>query len=379
MDTPDYTMWLQCFDIRNSFSQIDLLDPFPAFRKIIQSGSTEPLTLCWTCSGETFVIPESRASVSSLMSLGQKSSARELYGNLKSLHKNIQPAYNILHLSDLHFGSKTVTPVKIAHLEQDIRSKIDVIKQAGGSVQPVITGDLMDSPNKNSRQEFEAFRNRLASYVSAEVIYIPGNHDMRRKGFLWKKWEAAAGLEWNHVKASDTCKVVFMCFDTSMESKLARGRVSVEQFREITLKYVELCGRMDTSNYLKIALTHHHPITTAEDQADTVSFFGIHEEPLLRMENGQQLIQWCADSCIPIILHGHKHRSRFVGQEVEFQGSTRLVRAIGSGSSTGVEDKPMAFNWITWHPQQKQWTVTYFADQNGSGFKEKRLAIDSQW
>lgn len=94
------------------------------------------------------------------------------------------------------------------------------------------------------------------------------------------------------------------------------------------------------------------------------------------MENGDHLVKWCAANRIPLILHGHKHRPRFVGQEIEIEGHARLVRAVGCGSSLGIGDRPLSFNWITWHPPTRSWMVSFFADPgDGSGFAEKRLAI----
>lgn len=376
-DSTDYTMWLRCEDNRPGTITRDLLDPFPAIRQLFTANI--PATVCWTWSGDTVVVSQESASVERLLEMVRHSPPWRLWSELKGLHQSEAPAFNLLQLSDLHFGASAVTNTKLAYVEQHLRDRIDAVRSTGGVVQPVITGDLMDTPSKKNLEEFKAFRNRLTDNSKTEVICIPGNHDMRKKGFLWKNWEALAGLEWNSVVASDVCKVVFLCFDTSRDAKLAQGRIADDQFLEVATRLTELRRRGNYSDYISVALTHHHPFSTRDDEIDTLPFLGIREERFLRMENGDHLVRWCASNSVPLILHGHKHKPRFVGQEIEFEGRTRLVRAVGCGSSFGIEGKPLSFNWITWQPAIRQWTVSFFADPgDGSGFQEKRLAIGAQ-
>lgn len=378
-DSTDYTMWLQCEDDRPETVARDLLDPFPPLRQLFTSKAFTPATVCWTWSGDTVVVPQDTASTEQLLSMVRGIPPWDLWSELKRLHQTEAPAFNILQLSDLHFGATAVTNRKLAYVEQHLRDRIDQVRKTGGVVQPVITGDLMDTPSKKNLEEFEAFRNRLTDHSKTDVICIPGNHDMRRKGFLWRNWEALAGLEWKSVVASDLCKVVFICFDTSRDAKLAQGRITDDQFLEVATKVTELHRRGNYTDYIRVALVHHHPFSTRDDEIDTLPYWGIREERFLRMENGDHLVRWCGSNGVPLILHGHKHHPRFIGQEVEIKGRACLVRAVGCGSSFGIEGKPLSFNWITWQPATKQWAVSFFADPgDGSGFHEKRLVIGGQ-
>lgn len=378
-DSTDYTMWLQFKDDRLLSASQDLLDPFPPLRQLFTSKSYTPSTVCWTWSGETVVIPHETAPIEMLLDKIHKIPAKLLWSELKSLHKPEALTFNILQLSDLHFGSKAVTNRKIEYIEQHLRDRIDKLHKTGSVVQPVITGDLMDSQSKNNLKEFEAFRNRLTDHSKTNVVCIPGNHDVRKKGFLWKNWKALAGLEWECVVSSDVCKVIFVCFDTSRDAKFAQGLIANDQFLEVATKLTELHRRDIYADYIHVALVHHHPFSTREDEIDTLPFLGIREERFLRMENGDHLVRWCGSNGVPLILHGHKHLPRFIGQEIDIEGRTRLVRAVGCGSSSGIDGKPLSFNWITWQPATKQWAVSFFADPgDGSGFREKRLVIGSQ-
>lgn len=378
-DSTDYTMWLRCENFRPEKGLRDLLDPFPPLRQVLGTTTQARTTVCWTWSGDSVVIPQQNAPTERLLEMVRHLPPSRLWFELRQLHESEAPAFNLLQLSDLHFGAGAVTKLKLAYVEQDLRGRIDSVRNTGGVVQPIITGDLMDTPSQKNLEEFEAFRNRLTDYSKTEVICIPGNHDMRRKGFLWRKWEALAGLEWKHVVASDVCKVIFVCFDTSRDARLAQGRITDNQFLDVATRLTELCRRGNYSDYMKVALTHHHPFSTRDDEIDTLPFLGIREEQFLRMENGDHLVRWCASKQIPLILHGHKHKPRFVGQEIELEGRTQLVRAVGCGSSFGIEGKPLSFNWITWQPATKQWTVSFFADPgDGRNFQEKRLVIGAQ-
>ena len=374
--SPEYTLWLQCADDRKYASARDLLDPFPPLRALFTAGSFAPVTVCWTWAGETVVIPQEVASAERLVRLSEEVPPEYLWTELKRMHRAEAQNFNLLQISDLHFGAREVTPRQLAYVEQHLRERIETTRQAGSVVQPIVTGDLMDTPNDTNLAHFEAFRNRVTDCAGTPVIYIPGNHDMRRKGFLWRNWKALAGLEWKSVVASDVCKVVFVCFDSSKEANLAKGRITDDQFLEVATKLEELKRLRDLSDYMYVSLVHHHPFSTREDEVDTLPGLRIKEEPFLRMENGEQLVRWCAARNVPLILHGHKHRPRFIGQEVEHHGSTRLVRAVGCGSTLGIEGKPLSFNWITWQPATRSWTVSFLADPgDGTGFAEKRLSM----
>lgn len=378
--SPDFTLWLLCSDNRRWRANMDLLDPFPGIRAVL--AGTDPnsdgpgATLCWNWAGETIVVSHRRTPIEDLLHLVKDVPADLLWHKIAGFADGPGSGFNILQLSDLHLGSKAVTARQVSYVEQHLRSRIDEATRSGGVVQPVITGDLMDSPSRKSLAEFEAFRARLEDAAKTKAICVPGNHDSRRKGFLWRNWAQLADLEWQSVIASSVCKTVFVCFDTSKNAKLAQGNITKDQFMEVATRIDGLKRIGDYDDHIFVTLVHHHPFSTQDDEVDTLPFLRIREERFVRMENGEDLVRWCASRGVPLILHGHKHRPRFVGREVEFEGRTRLVRAIGCGSSFGVEGKPLSYNWITWQPEARSWTVSYMADPgDGSGFAEKRLIV----
>lgn len=379
----DFTLWLLCSDNRRWQPNVDLLDPFPGIRTLIARYGADSgmpgATLCWNWTGETLVVPQERAPVEELLRLTTRVPPWFLWREISRRADMTGSEFNLLQLSDLHFGAGRVSARQVTYVEQHLRSRIEQTRNAGGVIQPIITGDLMDSPSKNNLVEFEAFRNRLEDTAKTKTICIPGNHDMRRRGFLWRNWKHVSSLEWQSVIASDVCKTIFVCFDTSREAKLAQGKITKDQFIDVATKLDALKRLGKYNDHICITLVHHHPFSTQDDEIDTLPFLRIKEEPFLRMENGEELVQWCSSRNVPLILHGHKHRPRFVGREVEFEGRTRLVRAIGCGSSFGIEGKPLSYNWITWQPASGSWTVSFMADPgDGSGFTERRLVLGSR-
>lgn len=372
--TPPFTLWLQC---RSRFARIDdLLDPFPALSSVLAQRADFKGTLCWNWSGDSALLIEEKTPVEKLLGMVREE-PRFLWRLIKDEARktSLPPSFHILHMSDLHFGTDAARE-NLRYVERRVRTEIEKTRAEGGAVQPVITGDLMDTPDDRHLEEFEGFRDRVQSIAQTNVIVIPGNHDMKMKGFLGRQFETVAQLEWSSVIRSEVAKALFLCFDSSKDADLARGKITDDQFKDVATRLDGQADRAKIEGWIRIALVHHHPFSTEEDELDTIPMLRIREEKYLRMENGEQLVKWCARRNVPLILHGHKHKPRFIGRELEHEGGTRMVRAVGCGTSFGVEGKPLSYNWITWNPDSRSWTLSFFADPgDGSGFQAKRLAL----
>ena len=366
--SPDWTLWLQGSD--GKMGVTDLLDPFPAIRLAAQHDPETPATLCWNASGEAVLVP---GKTEELVRRVHRVPPQILWSELQSWAQKPPSGFTVLHLSDLHFGSRHARD-HLAYMEQHLRS---VFGASYGRLQPVVTGDLMDTPNEQSFAEFNAFRNRLTAMAGTRVFIIPGNHYVKSNGFMWFKYKLSAELEWSHVVDSEVAKATFLSFNSSRDATLARGKISKDQFRAVATAIGEQDALRDRADRLRIVLVHHHPFSIEEDEHDTVPFIRIREEPTLRMENGQELVDWCARMDVPLILHGHKHKQRYIGREVLLDGfnKPRMVRAVGCGTSLGAEGKPLSYNVITWQPDRREWLVSFFSDPgDGSGFVERRIA-----
>ncbi len=375
--SPGYTMWLLCGEDHRELAGKDFLDPFPIVQTALRATRDSKVTVCWTADGRSVTIPDRTATPRELMEMSMQSPPSRLWRRLLELDAPPERANHILQISDLHFGSKFAGREKVEYVKQHLLGRIKASRQAGDKVQVVMTGDAMDSPKQKYLDAFNAFNDDVCAASGVETVFIPGNHDSKRKGFLPNIiGSPSVSLPWKKVVRSEHCNAIFLCFDTSIGTSLARGNIADAQFLEVAAEIERQGLNADHDSFMRIALTHHHPFSRSEDETDVVPFLGLKEERWLRMNNGEQLVKWCAGNRIPLILHGHKHHPRFIGQEIESDGRLVTVRAVGCGSTLGAEGKPLSYNWLTWQSQSNQWAVSYFADPgDGSGFKEKRLVV----
>ena len=374
--SPSYTMWLLCGDDHRELSGKDFLDPFPIVQKALRATRESQVTICWTSDGRSVTISNRTATPTDLMEMSMQLPPSRLWKELRAREAPQERANHILQISDLHFGSKFARQEKVDYVKQHLLGRIKLSHSIGDKVQVVMTGDAMDSPKPKYLAAFNAFNDEVSSMAGVETIFIPGNHDSKPKGYLPTFGISSVSLPWRKVVRSDHCNAIFLCFDTSIGTSLARGKISDAQFLEVAAEMERQGLNTEHDSFMRIALTHHHPFSRSEDETDVVPFLGIKEERWLRMENGEQLVRWCAGNRIPLILHGHKHHPRFIGQEIELDGQLVSVRAVGCESTLGAEGKPLSYNWITWQAKSSQWAVSYFADPgDGSGFKEKRLVV----
>jgi 3',5'-cyclic AMP phosphodiesterase CpdA len=290
----------------------------------------------------------------------------------------------ILHISDLHFGSKYADRYHVL-LAEKLASVVPQVNKI------VITGDLFDNPKKQARQTFQAFRAELRRMTQKDEdpIVIPGNHDQRWMGNrLWifgKRLDQLVDLQWSRLVIDNQLQTVFFCFDSARHGNWARGSVSREQMIEMGAAFEQACNqRPEVRRFLSIALIHHHPFSfkTAEFTflERTMLQFGISDETFLQMEDAEEFVTWCARRGVSAILHGHKHVAHDAVRRVNIVrgGGTvqREIRAIGCGSSLGMDGTALSFDVVTWDERSGKWGVSFFSDPgDGSGFDREYVAL----
>jgi len=286
----------------------------------------------------------------------------------------------ILHLSDLHFGTKHAANNQdylLAVIKDELHSRFDRV---------VITGDLFDSIWKPKWRAFESFRNSLSLITDNNPIVIPGNHDSRIMGNrLWKFGESyryLAELGGRSLEEDNMLRCLFFCFNSSKGGNFAKGEVIEEDLVRHATEYHKLASRKpEVKTWLRVGLVHHHPFKfEAAAEGMTSKFLkasGIPEGALLDMNRSDQFVSWCADRGIQLILHGHRHVHRKITQAVPVQCPTGVtaveVTAIGCGTSLGAEGIAKSFNLISWDPQSQRWSSAFYLDRSGGGFKEVRV------
>ena len=369
---------------------VDLLDPFPALSEALKYHEL-PAAVCWTIWGEHLVVK--RDKIRFFYRMLSESHPERLWEELRQLDSYVhlreseshdvseqKPAnqiVNVLHISDLHFGAGT-SEEKITYIRDHLSQKLnDEARNLPLKQFVVISGDLIDTPSDDYLNRFQQFVENIRQQSPAEIIVIPGNHDVKRKGFLWTRREIFNNRQlWRRTLVYDDAQVIFICFDSNY-GFFARGKINENDLIRMGHEIDQLISANPVrSKFTFIAVVHHHPFSVSEEEHDVIRGTDIHEEFFVRMKNGEKFIEWCARRGVTTVLHGHKHKPRFQGREIPVsnQNTPRLVRAIGCGTTFGVEDKPFSYNWLDIDLTNKIMTVRFVADiGDASGFTEHKF------
>lgn len=376
----------------------EFIDPTPIVQTLADALVKPPLALVWTPNGESLSMSLNEADEFFDMIFSRY---RGIYGfgssytaldwspqlNERQRHfrdsvtydiknwKRAKETRKILHMSDLHFGTKEARQSQTylkRSLRRTIRESID---------QVVITGDLFDRPKRGFKQDFENFRSDLQALTKNEVIVIPGNHDVRQMGNKlgpfgerFKEW---SGVTFKPVHVNHDLKTIFLCFNSAEEGNIARGKVTRSQRLKLANEYRELIDREPVvETYLKVSLVHHHPIPYEKGGSGHFWYekilknVGYDIENFLAFEDAESFLDWNKDLGISLILHGHKHLPR----QTQISNGPLV---IGCGSTTGAGGSPMCYDIITLDPKTKRWSAEFYQDirGDGAGFKIQSVII----
>lgn len=361
----------------------EILDPIPAFSVALHAAADWPGFVFWTPTGASaFARLESARELLQQLERGQHDGRLRRgpfpgyrgtagFDNVLRNWASSRPSRNrrLLHLSDLHFGTTDATenqPLLDAEL-RDIVKSVDRV---------VITGDLFDTPNKNYAAMFAAFKHSITHLAEGrEPISITGNHDQRMIGLFGDNYKQVALIGSTKVVVDEKAQMVFICFNSSEKGSLARGKISASQFKQVGAEYRTLtAARPELKSFLPIVLVHHHPFSF-DVQPETwvqraLSAVGLRDEAFLEMVDSEDLHRWCLDWKVKTILHGHKHKARYVEREVERGPERMQLTAIGCGSSLGAEGSPLSYNLLEWAPESQRWIASFYESVNGGAFRE---------
>lgn len=276
-----------------------------------------------------------------------------------------------LHISDLHFGKST----KIDYERRDrlIKCISDKARDIGSEkIYTIITGDLVDGPQKYEQPTFKDFLEILKSKVKIRnPICVLGNHDLKVSGhlpkisvnneFLRTYRDGLIDLD-NKVEVLEDIKTIIIKIDSNMFTDInnlvsvAKGRIGNEQLSMIIR---ELDLKVPNHNlYNKIAILHHHPVKIREKDFENKSFFhrlGIMVLDIgLKLEDSDLFLNWAKINNIRYIMHGHKH--------IACNKQEREINIIAAGCATGVGRDYITFNLISYDVKTQKMLsmVTYY-------------------
>jgi hypothetical protein len=322
-----------------------LTDVFPAFRTALAASTEWPGILLWTQRGDSIFLTVSSDSASEL-----RREARWIFSHLstsigidlallkeqyhREFRRKVDAAgsrVTVLHLSDIHLGCREAG-LRLPRVQDLLSNLISDLGEFGESVIPLVSGDLMDSPEEDNLDRVRAFLSILGGLGTEKPVVLLGNHDVRKGGILSENLRMAMQIESrsNLVRWFEQYRLGIACFDSVRDGRLARGLVGERQFLDMGSALDAKCrGEHD---YLVIAALHHHPIPVELPDWYARPFYerilGNTFEKTDALEDAEAFVDFVEARQVAAVLHGHKHIPRL-------DATPGGIPVIGCGSSVG--------------------------------------------
>src|ERR1051326_2056115 len=320
---------------------IQLDNVFPAFQVALENATRWPGVLIWADRDAVFLaLPRSVERLRDALhwifshlatSVGHPDLAvlKQQYVREVKAAPPRKSRLQILHLSDLHLGSR-VARLRLPRVKTLIRSTVDELSD-DDPVVPVVTGDLMDSPSEENLDELRSFSEFLHGLGVDDPIMVLGNHDVRKDGWLAPIHEYAIHVERDRVVWKDGPKVAIASFNSVVGGKLARGSIGERELSDVGDALDR--HKEKSSDYAVVALLHHHPVPVEIPKWYRSAWYeriGSVNKKTQDLLDAAVFLGWVQARRITAVLHGHKHIPRFT--------SHKGTSIIGCGSSVGKVD-----------------------------------------
>lgn len=339
-------------------------DFFPAFTLALVHASSWPGALVFTEGKEAFVPLHSAKDIAGLKD--------QIFEENFFEHKDEKHTY-YLQLSDLHLGP--------ARKEKALESLFDSLDDlmpyitSTHKMKCLITGDLMNSPNRKNMYLANDFMNHIKKRYHCDMTFILGNHDMIVHGLNIggkQKSKVIAYLLGESIKVLEDDKVILLKIDSTSQGNLARGMIGKRQLQEIE---AELSAIDNLEEYTIVAMLHHHvyPISKAEflkRKWNEKALIGKFVETSKILVDANAFKSWLRLHKIRYVLHGHKHVPYVMQKE-----GTYIVSA---GSATGAlkesESRYLSYNLLCYDHEEKRMDscLIFYVDTR----KAERLRVE---
>lgn len=353
--------------IHDKFYEDDLsfFDPFPAFFCAINHADEWPGVLVFQNEKGVFIPLKTNDEFKNILD------EFDQHVDLFTKYNDFQDDLYFIQLSDLHLGSNK----KEKGLKQLYQSLNGIIPKlyTNSQIQFLITGDLMESPNRKNMYLANDFMNHLKKEYKANVTFILGNHDMIVHGVniaRRQKSKVIAYLLGENVRIFEKEKIIIIKMDTCSEGYLARGKVGQRQLDEID---DELSAIEKIEDYTLIVMLHHHVYPLSKAQFIKTKW---HEKTFINrlvetskvLVDAPLLIEWLKQRKIKYIFHGHKHLPYFREKDGSYY--------IGAGSATGglkeSKSRYISYNIVRYNQrEQKMKTCMIFYDDKAKAERQR--------
>ena len=336
------------YEMNQLFQKSDLsfFDPFSAFFTAMNHADLWPGVLIFNENNAVFTPIASNEDMQRLFK------HIDHHDNLFEIYDCYEEDCYFIQLSDLHLGRDK----REKGLTQLLSSLEWIIPQlhAKQQVHFLITGDLMESPNRKNMYLANDFMNELKKKYKADVTFILGNHDVIVHGFNFarnQKSKVIAYLLGENIKVLEKEKVILIKMDTTSEGNLARGMVGQRQLDEID---DELAAIENIEDYTMIVMLHQHvyPITKAQfikTKWHEKTFINKIVETSKVLVDAPLLIDWLEKRKIKYVFHGHKH--------LPFFRKENGCYYVSAGSSTGglkeSKSRYISYNIMKYNTKEK--------------------------
>jgi len=334
-----------------------ITDVYPPFHSALSKSTRWPGILLWRRSDEPlfFPLPAEKTEDAIHWVFSRADDLANAPGHLlthryldafPSCRIHASSRLTLLHMSDTHIGSKKSIEriIRVKDLLKDYMNK----NRGNSSVLFLLSGDIMQSPDESNVICANDFHDYLKDLHprGQDPIFVPGNHDLRRKGILRNRPASSSlvpaintRIEWvpDH-------PVGILCWNSADAGRMARGKITSEQYRAIEEQLNPFPG--GNTNPILISLLHHHPLQLHRIEpemrrfhkktlgASLRKFIGSAYEQMDGLANGQEFIRFCDSHGVNVILHGHKHIP-IAGKIPDHLLEHRPILVFGCGSSVG--------------------------------------------
>jgi 3',5'-cyclic AMP phosphodiesterase CpdA len=226
----------------------------------------------------------------------------------------------------LHSGRATVLVISDLHVGVHSKELAQSLLRRAVALKPAVIvccGDLAAEPNEHLLRQAAGYLEalQLASASSGlplpKVLVVPGNHDYRKFGFLWRDRRGPYFKLFG--QACTDCfldeMVWIFGFDSARRGSWGGGgEICEDDLARFHARYEELDNQYPTfQQAFKIVFLHHHPLPVNPDNR--------WQERFLTMPNAGQFLNSVLQRRVDLVLHGHAH----------YQTIARLWRPVGAG------------------------------------------------
>ncbi|RFA22032.1 phosphodiesterase [Subtercola boreus] len=267
------------------------------------------------------------------------------------------PTHVIAHLSDTHFLADSARLYGVVDTDSTLARALAQLERSEIALDALVfTGDITDLGQRDAYERIRAIVEPAAARMGAQLVWVMGNHDSRRRMRVELLGEGKADGEGDAEGEGD--EPVDRVFDLNGLRMIALD-TSVPGFHhgELTAKQLEwLAAELSTpAAHGTVVALHHPPIPTS-----------LPLMPILELQEQELLAAVIRGTDVRGILGGHLHYSTtslFAGVPISVAAATCYVMDLTAGPHrlAGVGGG-QSFNLVHLYPEQVVHSVVPIGD-----------------